>query len=197
MSTQTQAGNPAKVITGKVRLSYAHIWKPVAIEVGQDEKYSVSLIIPKDDTETKEKIDAAIQAAIVAGKAKLVDKAGKPLPIGKLKLPLRDGDVDRDDENYQNSYFLNANCKTKPGIVGLEKDADGKFKAITNEDEVYSGCYGRVSITFYAFNTKGNCGIACGLNNIQKLEDGEPLGGRSSADSDFNDGFTPEADDAL
>lgn len=197
MSQTTTAPLPTKVITGpKTRLSYAKIWKPEAMEEGQEPKYSVSLIIPKDDTETLDKIKAAIAAARKAGESKLSDAKGKALPESRLKLPLRDGDEERsDDENYAGCYFLNATSKTKPGIVSLEKDADGKFKEIKDEAEVYSGCYGRVSINFYAFNTKGNAGIAVGLNNIQKVKDGEPLGGRSNADADFNDGFEPEQED--
>uniref|UniRef100_UPI0028E4C6A6 DUF2815 family protein n=1 Tax=Selenomonas noxia TaxID=135083 RepID=UPI0028E4C6A6 len=97
-----------------------------------------------------------------------------------IKLPLRDGDVERpDDENYKDAYFINANARTAPQIVNR------KVQPILDRDEVYSGCYARVSITLYAFNSNGNKGIACGLGNIQKLEDGEPLGGRSSATSDF------------
>ena len=99
-----------------------------------------------------------------------------------LKTPLRDGDVDReDDEAYADSYFINANSKIKPGIV----DAD--LEPIMDQSEFYSGCYGRVSLTFYAFNVNGNRGIAAGLQNIMKTDDGEPLGGRSSAEADFSD----------
>lgn len=177
MNTTTSAA-PTKVITGPVRFSYMHIWEPVAIEEGQDKKYSVSLIIPKGDKATLVKIKAAIEAAKEQGKT---SKFGGKVP-GNLKTPLRDGDVERpEDENYANSYFINANCKTKPGVV--DKDAN----PIMNQDDVYSGCYGRASITFYPFNTSGNKGIACGLNHIMKLKDGEPLGGRSSAESDFKD----------
>ena len=164
-----------KVVTGKVRFSYLHVWEPTAIEEGQDKKYSVALIIPKSDKATVKKINDAINNAKEAGKVKL----GGKIP-SNLKTPLRDGDVDRpDDEVYAGCYFLNANAKTKPGVV------DKDLNPIMNQDELYSGCYGRASITFYAFNTSGNKGIACGLNNLMKLEDGEPLGGRSSAESDF------------
>lgn len=184
---QNQNPNTAtKVVTGKVRLSYVHVNKPVAISDGSDEKYSVSIIIPKTDKELIKKIKAAINATIENGRA---SKFGGKVP-NNLKTPLRDGDEDRaDDEAYANSYFINATSSTKPGVV------DRNCNPILDADEVYSGCYGRVSINFFAFNTNGNKGIAAGLNNIQKLADGEPLGGRQSPEVDFGDGFEYEDDD--
>ena len=149
-----------KVITGKnTRLSYFHGWEPTSIN-GGPERYSVSVLIPKDDKETVKAINDAVDAAI--------------------KLPLRDGDTEREDEAYAGHWFINANSKTAPQIV------DKAVKPILDRDEVYSGCYARVSLNFYAFNSNGNKGIACGLGNIQKIKDGEPLGGRSSATDDFS-----------
>lgn len=164
-----------KVITGIVRLSYANIWEPKSIN-GGDEKYSVSLIIPKSDTKTIEAINKAVDAAIKEG----IGKFGGKIPNKTtLKLPLRDGDAERDDEAYKNSYFVNANSTTAPQIV------DSKVQPILDRDEVYSGCFARVSVMFYAFNSNGNKGIACGLGNIQKVADGEPLSSRSTAEDDF------------
>jgi len=164
-----------KVVTGKVRFSYLHVWEPAAVEEGSQKKYSVSLIIPKSDTDTVARIKNAIQSALEAGKAKF----GGKIPAS-LKLPLRDGDIERaDDDAYLNSWFLNANSSKQPGIV------DQNVQPILRQDELYSGCYGRASINFFAFNTNGNKGIACGLNNIQKLSDGELLGGRTTAEFDF------------
>jgi hypothetical protein len=166
-----------KVVTGKVRFSYLHVWEPAAVEEGSQKKYSVSLIIPKSDTDTVARIKNAIQSALEAGKAKF----GGKIPAS-LKLPLRDGDIERpDDDAYLNSWFLNANSSKQPGIV------DQNVQPILRQDEIYSGCYGRASINFFAFNTNGNKGIACGLNNIQKLSDGELLGGRATAEFDFAD----------
>lgn len=166
-----------KVVTGKVRFSYAHVWEPKAIEEGATPKYSVSIIIPKKDKVTIAKIQDAIKAALEEGKA---SKFGGKIP-STYKKPLRDGDEERpDDENYKDSYFINANSTNKPAIV------DESMNAILEKEEFYSGCYGRASVNFYAFNTAGNKGIACGLNNLQKLEDGERLGGgRTSAEDDF------------
>lgn len=166
-----------KVITGKVRFSYAHVFEPVAMAEGQDAKYQVSLIIPKSDLKTLEKIEKAIEAAKVVGKDK-ISKNGKLMP--GLKMPLRDGDEDRpDNPEYADSMFINCSSKLKPGIV------DKDLNPIMSQDEFYSGCYGRASINFYAFNNAGNRGIACGLNNLQKLADGEPLAGGASAEEDF------------
>ena len=167
--------NPTKVITGIVRLSYANVWEPKSINGGA-EKYSVSLIIPKTDTKTLNAINAAVDAAIEEGKGKF---GGKIPNKAALKLPLRDGDAERDDEAYQGAYFVNANSMTAPQIV------DKAVNPILERSEIYSGVYARVSINFYAFNSNGNRGIACGLGNIQKVRDGEPLGGHSSAADDF------------
>ena len=179
--SKTTMHNPMKVITGpNTRWSYANVWEPKSINGGTP-KYSVSLIIPKSDTVTVAKVKAAIEAAYKEGEAKLKGNSKSVPPLSAIKTPLRDGDAERpDDEAYRGSYFVNANATTAPGIV----DAD--LNPILSRSEVYSGVYGRASITFYAFNSNGNRGIACGLNNLQKLRDGEPLGGRASAESDFS-----------
>ena len=181
--------NLTKVITGvNTRWSYANVWDPKSID-GSKPKYSVSLIIPKDDTATVEKINAAIQAAYEEGHTKLKGNGKTVPPLAAIKNPLRDGDIEKpDDEAYAGCYFVNANSSTAPGVV----DADRQ--PIIERSEVYSGVYGRASINFYAFNVNGNKGIACGLNNLQKIRDGEPLGGKASAESDF---ATDDDDDFL
>ena len=181
--------NPTKVITGpETRWSYANVWDAKSINGGAP-KFSVSLIIPKSDTKTVEKIKAAIQAAYEEGQSKLKGN-GKSVPaLSVIKTPLRDGDTERpDDSPYAGCYFINANSSAAPGIV----DADRQ--PILDRSEVYSGVYGRASISLYAFNSNGNRGIACGLNNLQKIKDGEPLGGKSRAEDDF---ATQEEDDFL
>jgi len=173
--------NPTKVITGvNTRWSYANVWDAKSINDGAP-KYSVSLIIPKSDTVTVNKIRAAIQAAYEEGQSKLKGNSKICPALDAIKTPLRDGDKERPgDETYANSYFINANSASAPGIV----DADRQ--PILDRSEVYSGVYGRASISLYAFNSNGNKGIACGLNNLQKIRDGEPLGGKASAESDFD-----------
>ena len=175
----------AKAITGRVRFSYVSVWEAKSINGGEP-KRSVSIIIAKDDKKTLADVKKAIEEAKKEGIAKF----GGKIPAN-LKTPLRDGDIDRpNDEAYANSYFINANSTTKPGIV------DKNLKPIIDQSELYSGCYGRASINFYAYNVNGNKGIAAGLNNLQKLEDGEPLGGVSRAEDDFGS-EEDDADDIL
>ena len=178
-----------KVITGKVRFSYVNIFKSRVFQAGQDAKFSICLLIPKEDKATIKKINAAIQEAIEEG---ISSKWGGKKPAN-LKLPLRDGDDERADEaeEYVGMYFLNANSNQKPGIV------DKDLNAILDPDEVYSGCWGRASLNFYAFNSNGNKGVGVGLNNIQKLKDDERLGGaRASAEDDFGgEDFEDDEDD--
>lgn len=166
-----------KVVTGKVRFCYVNVFEPTAMDNSATPKYNICIIIPKSDTATVDKINKAIEAAKQAGKAKLADKNGK-IPAN-IKLPLRDGDIDRaDDPAFENSWFINANTLRRPSIV------DRNLSPIIEREDFYSGCYGRASINFYAFNVSSK-GIAAGLNNLQKLEDGEPLTGGSTADEDF------------
>lgn len=163
-----------KVVTGKVRFSYAHVFTPQASEEGKQPKYSVSLIIPKSDTDTINKINKAIEQA----KSENAAVWGGTVPKG-LKGGLRDGDEEKDDPAYAGCYFINANSTQKPGVV------DQDLNPILDQAEFYSGCYGRASISFFAYNSNGSKGIGCGLNNVQKLEDGEKLGGATSAAEDF------------
>lgn len=175
-----KANNPMKVITGPdTRWSYANVWEAKSINGGTP-KFSVSLIVPKSDAKTVAKIKAAIEAAYHEGESKLKGNGKSVPPLSTLKTPLRDGDSERpDDEAYAGAYFINANAATAPGIVDADRNP------IPTRSEVYSGVYGRASISFYAFNSNGNKGIACGLNNLQKIRDGEPLGSKVSAESDF------------
>lgn len=167
--------NSTKVVTGVVRFSYVNVFTPKAIEPGAPEKYSVSLLIPKSDAETLTKIKGVID--LLKEQAKV--KYGGKLPAN-FKLPLRDGDVDReDDEAYAGHCFINANATTRPGVV------DKKYNKIIDSEEFYSGCYGHASVNFYLYDKSGSKGIACGLNNLMKTKEGEFLGGKSSPEADF------------
>lgn len=185
-----------KMTIGKVRASYAHLFKPASINKdGSDPKYSVSLIIPKSETALIEKIKSCIKSAYAHG---MSSKWGNKAPR-EWKSPLRDGDDERSDKpEYVDCYFINASCKTKPGVCKKTgtKMVDGKktniIVDITDEDELYSGCWIYASVNFYPFDASGNKGVACGLGNVLKAEDGEMLGGRASAESDFGDMDIPD-----
>ena len=176
MANNNQNLSATKVII-PCRISFANIWEAKSIN-GSEEKYSVSCIIPKSDKKTLTKIHNAIEAAKEAAKGK---RWGGKIPP-TLKLPLRDGDIDRpDDEAYTGAMFINATSKDAPQIV------DRKVKPITDPLECGSGDYCNVSVNFYGFNANGNRGVAAGLGNIQLIKHGERLAGKASASSDFTE----------
>lgn len=178
--------NATKVVV-PCRISFANIWEPKSIN-GSDEKYSVSLLIPKEDKATLAKIHKAIEAAKEAAKSKKWN--GKIPP--NLKLPIHDGDIDRpDDENYAGHFFFNATSKDAPQIV------DRKVQPITDPMECGSGDYCNVSVNFYGFAASGNKGVAAGLQNIQLIRHGERLAGKPSASSDFVEIEGEEEEDTL
>lgn len=174
-----------KVITGEVRLSFVHALEPDAFE-DNEPKYSVMILIPKSDKKTLTKIQKAVKAAIDNGVA---SKWGGKKPKN-LALPLRDGDEeDFEGEEFESCYFMRVASKTKPGIV------DKDLEEIIDSNQIYSGCYARVSMNMFPYDRAGNRGVSAGLNNIQVLRDGIPLGGRSRAEDDFNDDFMDNYDD--
>jgi len=155
-----------KVITDEARLSYVHVFSPTVTPSGT-KQYSVAVLIPKTDTETLGKIQSAIQQC----ESVLTSQLGR-VPATGYKRPLRDGDVERpNDPAYAGHYFFNANCKLPAPVIGAD------YEPIISEQELYSGCYARVSVNFYPFSQAGNRGTGVGLNAIQKLRDGEPLSG--------------------
>lgn len=177
-----------KVVTGLVRLSYVQIFSKKSFTEGTDAKYSLCILVPKKDTKTLKKIQAAMKSAAEEG---ISTKFNGKKP-SNLHMPLRDGDEERADKapEYKGMYFFNCKSDRKPGIV--DKDCN----EIMDPDEVYSGCWGRVSVNFYPYSVNGNKGVAVGLNNVQKLKDDQRLGGAAaSAEDDFNDDFEFSEDD--
>ena len=181
-----------KIVTGEVRFSYATLFEARSYERGQDAKFSVTLLIPKTDTETVAKIKAAIKQATEEGKS---SKWNGKVPAN-LRHPLRDGDTEKDLETnpeYAGHWFVNTSSTQRPAVV------DANLNPITDRASLVSGDYGRVSVNFYPYDKRGNRGVAAGLNNVQKTRDGEPLGGRSSATSDFDvwksDNFATSTDE--
>lgn len=166
-----------KVVFGPCRLSYTHVFNKYNPDgSAEDGKYMTNVLIPKTEKETIKALETAIEAAKKAG---VVSKWGGKEPK-KLDMPLRDGD-EKDDENYEDMLFVNAKSSTRPGIVDRNK------VPIVDEEEVYSGVWAIVSVSFFAYDKNGNKGVACGLNNIMKFKDHEKFGGRVSAESDFAD----------
>jgi len=173
-----------KVIFGPCRLSYTHLFEKYTPEGGGEGKYMTNVLIPKSEKKTVAALEKAIDEAKKAG---IVGKWGGKEPK-KLELPLHDGN-DKEDEVYDDCYYVNAKCSTRPGIVDRNK------AAITDEEEIYSGVWAYVSVTFFAYDVNGNKGIACGLNNVMKFKDDERLGGRVSAEADFADIDDDDDDD--
>lgn len=163
------------VTTGRVRLSYVHLFKPYAAMPGQEEKYSVTILVPKSDTDTMTRINAAIEAAKQRG---VSDKWGGVCPP-MVPTPVYDGDGARPSDGMpygpecKGHWVFTASAKADypPEIV------DKMGNPIINQSEIYSGIYGRVNVSFYPYSFGGKKGVGCGLGPVQKLEDGESLGG--------------------
>lgn len=191
---EKRAANPMKVVTEKVRFSYVHLFEAFAFEEGDEKKFSVKILIDKSDKLTMGRIASAIKA--VKEDERSLKKWGGKVPK-KLDLPFVDCDEDEDliekNPEVAGCYAINIKNTIRPGVV------DKNLNPIDDPLEVYSGCYGRASFVLFGYNTKGNVGIAASLNNVIKLEDGEPLSAaQSSAQDDFADfvdANAPEEDD--
>ena len=181
-----------KAVTGRnTRFSYCNVWEPKSVNGGAP-RYSVSLLVSKDDKVSVKALQDAQRAAYENGKDQLKNRNGSVPPMEAIKLAIRDGDIDRpDDPAYANCIFVNANTDRKPDLY----DANGQ--EILDRAEIYSGCYGKASVNFFVFNTNGNRGIACGLNGLQKIRDGEPLGGRGNTLADFMDSDDEDDEELL
>lgn len=170
-----------EIVTGQARLSFVHLFKPYAYTPGAEEKFSTTILVPKTDTTTKQRIDAAIEAAAQQGQA---EKWGGQRPA-IMPTPIYDGDGVRPSdgapfgEECKGHWVFTAASKQPVEVV----DAGGN--PIINETEVYSGMYGRVCVQFFAYNFSGKKGIGCGLGPVQKIADGEPLAGHTSAAEAF------------
>ena len=179
--------NETTVVFGPCRLSYTHLlskYNPDGDSAAG--KYMTNVLIPKGEKKTIK----ALQTAIEAAKRNAVTAKWGGKEPKKLDLTLRDGD-EKDDEVYEDHFYVNAKCNTKPGVLDKNK------QVITDEDEVYSGMWAVVSVTFYGYDVSGNRGVACGLNNVLKYKDDERLGGRVSAEADFEDIEFDEDDDDI
>jgi hypothetical protein len=180
-----------KIVTGKVRFSYCNIFEPKAPQGGGEPKYSVTLLIPKADKATIEKIKTAMNEA----RDNFCNRNGANAIPAKYNHTLHDGDGQRENgDDYgpecAGCYVITVSSKQKPVIV------DAFRNEVTDPGEVYSGCYGRAAINFYGYNSNGKKGVSAGLLSIQKLHDGDPFGTVGSA-NDFDDGFIDESADDI
>lgn len=183
--------SPTKVVTGKVRLSYCHLFEPHAANEKQEKRYSTVILVPKSDKKTIKAIKAAQQAALEQGKdSKFNGKIPK-----NWHNTFRDADEEEDalekNPEYAGHYMMSIGNKNRPGIVDRDKEP------ITDSTEVYSGCYARVAMNAFPYATQGNRGVSFGLNHVQKLADGEPFGNVTRAEDEFDDLDDDEDDDDL
>lgn len=176
-------GESEKIILNEnTRWSFLHIWEPVSIS-GERPKYSITLVIKKDSSDM-DLIRDTIKSVYKNSTQVLASETGNIPALATLRLPIRDGDIDRPgDSSYENCYYINAYSTRSPGIV------DENLNEITDRSQVYSGCYGRASVSFYAFNTGETAGIACSINNLQKISDGENYDKVTSSTSSAADDF--------
>ncbi len=178
--------NDSKLITNKVRLSFTHVFQPASSFEGQEEKYSTTIMIPKDDEETLKILQKAEKNVFEA------EKSGKlkGTKLGKFKNTLiRDGDEDFDLDKYPeyaDHWIVSTSSKQKPVVIDKYKEE------ITDESEVYSGVYARVQINLFAYNNKSK-GIAAGLNAVQVVAKGEPFASHVDVD-DFEE-YEDDSDD--
>lgn len=179
------------VTTGEIRFSFPNILTPRENDKGE-KKYDTTILIPKSDKETVKKIKKAIKAAAEIGAS---TKYGGKTPKN-LKTPLRDGDTEKDLDEYpefEGHWFLSARSNRKPGAV------DEDLEVILDPEKFYGGAYGRIQMNFYPYNFEGKKGVAAGLENAQFLRDGARFGGDGSSPADprkaFDDGFVPTNSD--
>jgi hypothetical protein len=184
MTTTTKKPKQKALVTPPGIASYAFVWKPQpSMTAGQDSKYTITLIVSK-----KADLSNLRKACEAAAIKKFGDKALKLIKIGKIKMPFRDGDEERDeDELYAGKIFFAAKSTQQPRVV------DEDLNPITDQFEFYSGCKCRISVWPFGYDINGNKGITFALNNVQKLGDGERLSGRGAPEDDFSD---PEDDDS-
>ncbi len=166
-----------KLLTGEFRVSFAHVFAPQTAFDGQEPKYSIVMLFPK-----KADMKALREMLVTAAKAKWGDK----IPKG-LRNPIRDGD-EKELDGYEDHWFISATSKMKPGLVGPD------LQPIISPEDFYSGCYARATVTAFAYDKAGNKGVAFGLQNIQKLREGEPFSGRTKPEADFDATASENAD---
>lgn len=166
------------ITTGVVRASFVHVFQPQTPPGGGEPKYQITLLIPKNDAQTLNAVNAEIERVKQANAQQF---AGQ---ISGLKVPLYDGDGAMPSggnwgEECRGHMVLRASSKDQPAVV------DTNMQPILNPSGIYSGCYVRASINFFTYNQPMNKGVGCGLNAVQKISDGEPLANRVTPEEAF------------
>ena len=162
--------NLTNVTTGEVRFSYAHLFKPYAAMPGQEERFGVTVLVPKSDADTMGRIHTAIEAAKQRGISDKWNGACPPM----VPTPVYDGDGVRPSDGMPFGpeckghwmFTASANADYPPEVV------DKMGNPIMNQSDIYSGMYGRVNVTFFPYAFGAKKGIGCGLGPVQKLRDG-------------------------
>lgn len=174
---------PTKVLTGEVRLSYVNLVAPRVngTDPNATPKYSVTLLIPKTDTAVYQNILASIEAAAADAQSKLWGGVRPPV----MPVPIHDGDGVRDNgtpygPECKGCWVITASSQNRPQVVH-QSDINTELLP----QDIYSGMYARVTINFFGYNRAGKRGVGCGLGNVMKTRDGDPLAGGASAAADF------------
>lgn len=172
-----QIVDPCKVITGQAVLSYPNLFRPRAVKAGDEPKYSATLIF--DIEKERKTLERLRDAAFAAGREKWKDFDAM-VKAGRIRLPWRKGEEKGDAKGYgPGKIYINCNSGQQPGVV------DRRVQPIVNPNEIYPGCIVIASVRAFTYDTRGNKGVSFGLNNVQKVADGEPIGGRARPEDDF------------
>ena len=176
-----------QMTTGEGRISYAHVYEPYSNNGGEP-KYSVTFLMPKTDVQSKARLDAAQEAAKQKG---IAEKWNGVLPP-VVACAVYDGDGVR-----PNGEAFGPECKGHWVFTASSKNpvplVDASMNPIVQKGEIYSGCYCRICVSMFAYNSNGKRGIGIGLEAVQKLRDGDPLGGGVSVSDAFGSAPAPAA----
>ena len=184
--SKSKQTNPKKAMTPKFRVSFPQLFEPSAMDENSKPKYGVTMLFPKDVSLAK--LKKAHDKALEEG----IEKLWKGKKPKNLRSPFRDGDEEEDycdKDGYADHIFVRASSLQKPGVIDADKDK------ISDPAEVYAGCYARATVVAYAYDVAGNRGVAFGLQNVQKLKDGEAFSGRMKAEDEFDEWEDEDLDD--
>lgn len=171
------------VITPKFRVSYPSVIEARENKLSGKEEYSLTALFPKgtDLSALEKAVKAAAQKKWGADPKKYPKNLRLPFRKQEEKAKVDDetGETSMPDGHEAGAIFINLKSPKKPGLIGPSK------KKIEDETEFYAGCWARAQVNAYAYEVRGNAGISFGLQNVQKVGEGEPLSGRMRAEDAF------------